>query len=148
MTKRLPHDAFSFYVSLGPERSYAQVATKYGVTKRAVTSKAGKERWQQRAAEMEERARKAAEEKQQETLEEMHVRHLKLLRVMQTKALETLRNKPLSKAMDAVRALEVCIREERITRGGTDEQIEITRRGSTGGIGLTVVTNVPHGDEP
>ena len=63
-------------------------------------------------------------------------------------ALETLRNKPLSKAMDAVRALEVCIREERITRGGTDEQIEITRRGFTGGIGLTVVTNVPDGDEP
>ena len=72
MTKRLRHDAFSFYVSLGPERSYAQVATKYGVSKRAVTHKAGKEKWQQRAAEMEERARKAADEKLQESLEEMH----------------------------------------------------------------------------
>ena len=51
MTK-LPHDAFSYYVSLGPGRSYTQVATKYGVSKRAVTFKAGKATLQARGARM------------------------------------------------------------------------------------------------
>ena len=43
-----------------------------------MTHKAGQEKWQQRDAEMEERAREAADEKLQETLEEMNVRHLEL----------------------------------------------------------------------
>jgi Zn-dependent peptidase ImmA (M78 family) len=141
MTKRLPHDAFSYYVSLGAERSYSAVAAQYGVSKRAVTRKAVEEQWQQRAAEMEAQARKKADEKMQETLEEMHVRHLKLLRVIQTKALETLRDQPLSKAIEAVRALELCIREERATRGATDEdgEVEAPLRA------LNVITSV---DEP
>jgi hypothetical protein len=35
--RKIPQDAFEFYFSLGPERSYEQVAGRYGVTKRAVT---------------------------------------------------------------------------------------------------------------
>jgi hypothetical protein len=142
VTRRLPHDAFSFYMSLGAARSYTAVAEKYGVSKRAVTRRAASEQWQQRAAEMEEQARKKADEKLQEKLEEMHVRHLKLLAVIQGKALEALRNLPLSKAMEAVRALELCIREERATRGEAKEGeqgSEASRRV------LQVITNV---DEP
>ena len=36
--KKIPPDAFDFYFSLGPPRSYQAVADKYGVTKRAVTA--------------------------------------------------------------------------------------------------------------
>jgi hypothetical protein len=128
-------------VSLGAERSYAAVAVRFGVSKRAVTRRAVEEEWQRRAAEMEAQARKRADEKLQETLEEMHVRHLKLLRVIQNKALETLRDQPLSKAIEAVRALELCIREERATRGATDEdgEVEAPLRA------LNVITSV---DEP
>jgi len=126
-------------MSLGAERSYAAVATKYDVSKRAVTRRAVDEQWQQRAVEMEEQARKKADEKLQETLEEMHVRHLKLLRVIQSKALEALRHLPLSKAMEAVRALELCIREERATRGETNEDGQGTEQIRHA---LHVVTNV------
>ena len=35
--KKIPTDAFDHYFSLGPGRSYQQVADRYGVTKRAST---------------------------------------------------------------------------------------------------------------
>ena len=44
--RKIPQDAFFFYVGLGPGRSYQQVADHYGVTKRAVVNLAVKERWQ------------------------------------------------------------------------------------------------------
>ncbi len=37
VTTRIPPEAFDFYVGLGPERSYRQVAGRYGVSKRAIT---------------------------------------------------------------------------------------------------------------
>jgi len=46
--RKIPHDAFDFYFSLGPERSYQRVASRYEVTKRAVTKLAARERWQER----------------------------------------------------------------------------------------------------
>lgn len=57
MAGKLPSDAFDFYVSLGADRSYKAVAEKYGVSKRAVTTLAAKEGWQQRARELEAQAR-------------------------------------------------------------------------------------------
>ncbi len=48
--KKIPPDAFDFYFSPGPPRSYQAVADKYGVTKRAVTNLAGREDWQRRLA--------------------------------------------------------------------------------------------------
>ena len=48
--RKIPPDAFDFYFSLGPPRSYQAVANKYGVTKRAVTNLAGREDWQRRLA--------------------------------------------------------------------------------------------------
>ncbi len=55
--KKIPTDAFDHYFSLGPGRSYQQVADQYGVTKRAVTALAKRESWQARLAEVEEKAR-------------------------------------------------------------------------------------------
>ena len=53
--KKIPSDAFDYYFSLGPGRSYQQVADRYGVTKRAVTALAKRESWQARLADVESR---------------------------------------------------------------------------------------------
>ena len=50
MTKRIPDDAFSFYASLGPTRSYQAVADRYWVSKRAVVKHAAKEKWAEQSS--------------------------------------------------------------------------------------------------
>ncbi len=126
MAGRLHPDSFEFYIGLGPDRSYQAVADHYGVTKRAVTKRAAKERWQQRVAELEAKARRGAERKVLETLEEMNTRHIKSLRVIQGKAFEALRSMPLATAMEAVRALEMAIRQERVIRGQPSDRTAVS----------------------
>jgi len=124
--KKIPPDAFEYYLSLGPGRSYQAVAAKYEVSKRAVVDLAKRERWQGRVAEIEARARQAATDKAVETLEAVKVRHLKALRVIQAKALEALRAMPLETAIDAVRALDLSIRQERVVLGEPGERTELS----------------------
>ena len=126
MAGKLPADSFDFYVGLGAERSYQTVADHFGVTKRAVTKRASQERWQARVADLEATARRAAEKKPLETLEEMSVRHLKSLRVVQGRALETLRSTAIESAMDAVRALDMALKQERVIRGEPSECTAMT----------------------
>ena len=114
MTRRLGPGAFDYYLGLGSARSHQAVAQKHGVSKRAVTRLAVKERWRER---LEEKARLGAEQKTIETLEAMNERHLKALRVIQMQALRALKEMSLSSAMDAVRALDLAIRQERLVRG-------------------------------
>jgi len=45
MARKIPADAFDYYASLGPDRSYRAVAERYGVSKRAVTKHAAAEGW-------------------------------------------------------------------------------------------------------
>ncbi|MGH9363380.1 MAG: hypothetical protein ACRD2T_15840 [Thermoanaerobaculia bacterium] len=115
--KRIPLEAFEYYVSLGPARSYQAVAEKYGVRKRSVVKHAAKERWQERLHEIEEKARKAGEEKAQEELEAIRRRHLKGMRFIQAKAIETLKSSSLENAADAARAYTAAVREERVILG-------------------------------
>ncbi len=51
--------AFSYYFSLGADRSYEKVASHYGVTKPA----AGRDRWQERLGEAERQVREQANQK-------------------------------------------------------------------------------------
>ena len=125
MAGKLPTDAFDVYMSLGPARSYQAVADHFGVSKRAVTNRATKERWQQRAGELEAKARQGAEQRLVETLEDMNTRHLRSLRVVQARAIEALRNHPLESAMDAVRALDISIRQERVIRGEPGDRTNV-----------------------
>lgn len=125
MVRKLPTDAFDLYMSLGPGRSYQAVADHFGVSKRAVTNRAAKERWQQRASELEAKARQGAEQRLVETLEDMNTRHLRSLRVVQARAVEALRKYPIESAMDAVRALDVGIRQERVIRGEPTERTAV-----------------------
>ena len=125
MASKLPQDAFELYVSLGDDRSYQAVADHFGVTKRAVTNRAKRDNWQPRVAEIETKARRGAEQRLVETREDMNVRHIKSLRVVQARALEALRNMPLESAMEAVRALDIGIRQERLIRGEPSERTAI-----------------------
>lgn len=52
-----------------------------------------------------------------ETLEQMSERHLKVCKLIQRKALEALRSMPLTTAMEAVKALNLTIKQERLVRG-------------------------------
>lgn len=117
MRRKIPPDAFAFYISLGVSRSYQAVATHFGVAKASVTKLATKEGWQRRVGEIETRARAASDERAVETLEAVNGRHLKAMRVVQGKALEALRTMSLADAMDAVRALDMAIRQERLILG-------------------------------
>lgn len=126
MSGRIPSEAFEFYVGLGPDRSYQRVADEFGVSKRAVTKLAARERWQERVVELERQAREGAEKRALESLEGMNLRHLKSLKVVQGKALEALRTMPLSTAMEAVRALDMAIRQEHLIRGEPSDRTAIS----------------------
>jgi hypothetical protein len=136
MARKLPPDAFSYYVGLGPDRSYQAVAQRYGVSKQAVTKAAQRESWQERLQKVERQAREGVDRRVVETLETMNERHLKTLRLIQRKALEALASMPLATAMDAVRALDISIAKERLVRGEPSHRT---------GVALHVITNV---DEP
>ena len=115
--RKLPMDAFEYYFALGHERSYQSVADYYGVSKTAVANLADKEKWQNQVIERERQARASMEKKSIETIEEMNERHLKLCKFIQKKAFDALLTMPLSAAMDAVRAVDLSIKQERLVRG-------------------------------
>ncbi len=123
---KLPSDAFEHYFSLGAKRSYQAVAEHYGASKTAVANRAKKEDWQRRIESLEAKAREATERKNVESLEAMNTRHLKAFRVIQGKALEALKAMSLEKAMDAVRAIDVAIKGERLARGEPSERAALS----------------------
>ena len=126
MRKRVPSDAFDFYCALGTDRSYRAVAARYGVSKQAITSAARRENWQERLAKIEEKARNSSAHQIVENLEQMTQRHLQTLKIVQGKALQTLKSMPLTTAMEAVRALDMCIGKERLIRGEPSDRTAVS----------------------
>ena len=126
MAGKIPPEAFDFYFSLGPSRSYEAVAKKYGVTKKAVAKRGHKERWQERIADIQAKARVHSDEKRGESLGAMNDRHLKLMRMVQGKALQALQQFPLETALEAVRALESSVRQERLICGEPSERSAVS----------------------
>jgi hypothetical protein len=125
MIRKLPPEALSFYLSLGPGRSYEKVAANYSVDKRSVTNLAKREGWADKLKEFERDAREKAEEKVRESTNAMNVRHLKTVQMVQKKALDALRTLPLATGMDAVRALILAVDKERLIRGEPSERLDI-----------------------
>ncbi len=119
---RLPHDAFDYYFSLGADRSYEAVAARYQVSKRTVTRRAKAETWRRRIEKLELEVRERADQKLVETMGQMTDRHLKAVKVVQAKSLEALRTMSLTNAMDAIRALDLAIKQERTIRGEPSER--------------------------
>ena len=126
MRRKIPADAFDFYVSLGEGRSYRAVADKFAVSKQAVTKCAARENWQRRLAQIEAKSREQSEKKALETMAAVRERHFAAARVIQAKALEGLRNMSLDSALDAVRALDIGIKQERILIGEPSERTAIS----------------------
>ena len=122
MARKIPTDAFAYYLALGAGRSYGQVAEHYQVSKTAIANLAAKEKWRERALEHERRAQETSAARATETLEDLNDRHLRMLRAIQQKALATLKQMPLSTAMEAVRALELSIKQERLVLGEPTER--------------------------
>ncbi|MCC7014858.1 MAG: hypothetical protein IT454_20010 [Planctomycetes bacterium] len=124
MNRRIPEDAFSFYFSLGPTRSYTEVAKKYGVSKRAVVDFAKKDDWQSRIAEAERTSRQHANQQAVESLDEMNQRHLKEARYLQSKGLEGLNRGAPEVAAVSLKAITAGIQLERLIRGQATERTE------------------------
>ena len=124
--KKIPPEAFDFYVSLGPSRSYEAVADRFSVSKRSVTRHALKDGWQERLRTIETKARESSDQKTQETLEAIRTRHLKGLRFLQAKALEVLKNASIETASDAARVLTTALKEERVIIGEPSERTAVT----------------------
>lgn len=134
MNRKIPTDAFEQYVALGTGRSYASLARSFGVNKRSVVKLATRERWQERLAGIERQAQVKSDARAAETLEAMKARHLKTLSAVLGRALEGLKSMPLDNAMDAIRAIDMVLKQERLIRGADSEDAagrsieEITRR--------------------
>ncbi len=124
--KKIPPDAFDFYFSLGPSRSYRAVADKCGATKRAVTALAKRENWQARLAEIEEKARVRLDEKKGDALDAAHEQRLKALRLVLGKGIEGLRGMSIESPRDAVQAIGLAVREIRVELGEPSERTAIT----------------------
>ena len=125
MNRKIPQDAFGYYWSLGPERSYQAIADHFGVSKRAVTKVSARENWSQRIMEIEKKAHEKTDEKLAESLDEMNARHIKVCKLIQRKSLEALKSMPLSSAIEAVRSLDISIKQERLARGEPTDRTAI-----------------------
>ena len=126
MAKKLPTDAFDFYFSLGPQRSYQAVATKYGASKRAVTALAKREKWQERLEKVENEAKAKSDQKKVEALEAAKERHLQALRLVLGKGIEALTRMHITTPMDAVRAIGIAVRELRVELGEPSERTAVS----------------------
>ena len=105
--KKIPSNAFDFYVSLGPRRSYEAVAARYRVSKRAVTRCAAREGWQGRLADLE--ALDGAREDPGETR-----KTLEALRELQRKAVAAIESLTFRSAGEALDAIEAALRLEHL----------------------------------
>lgn len=123
---RLPQEAFSYYVELGPARSYEAVAKKFGVSKVTVVNRAAKERWQERLREAEEEARRQANRKAADTLQEVKARQLQEARILEHRALEALKTLPPDKAVKAAVMLQIAWRQELLLLGEATERSELS----------------------
>jgi hypothetical protein len=125
MARKIPPDAFDRYLALGPSRSYSALAKTIGVSKQAVVQRATRERWKERALEIERKAREAADRKAVETLESMNARHLKIAQAMQSKALAALQSVVLNSGADAMRGLDMAVKLERLVRGEPSDRTAV-----------------------
>lgn len=113
MNSKLSDEAFAYYAGLGPKRSYAAVAERFGVGKRTVVNAAKRQDWQGRLVEAETKARAKTDERIVETLEELNARHLKVGKFVLSKGLEALRSMAITKPADALRAVAQGVEQER-----------------------------------
>lgn len=111
--RKLPPDAFDYYYSLGPGRSYQAVAEHCGVAKRTVTSLAKRENWQGRLAEIAAKVRERSDQRKVEMEAQEKERRLKALRLLLGKSIQKLAQTEINSTGDAIRGLGTAVRELR-----------------------------------
>lgn len=126
MSSRIPDDAFSYYASLGPTRSYRAVARKYGVSKRAVTKLAAREQWSERLAQIEATAREILDKKLVDERVEMQERNLRMVRLMAARAVEGLGRFQATSYSESVRGGELSIKLGRLLMGEPSEHTAVS----------------------
>lgn len=123
---KIPPEAFDFYFSLGPGRSYQAVAEKYGVTKKAVTNLAKRENWQQRLADIEAKAREEADQQKADESKRAHEHRMKALRLVLGKGVEALQRLSFESPADAARAVGLAVKEMRVELDEPSERTAVS----------------------
>lgn len=124
MNKKIPPEAFLFYVELGRERSYEAVAERFDCSRRGVAECAKRERWQERIAELEGRAQERVEAAALDSIAAMNERHLKIARYLQSRGLEALQSGRTELIARATRTVSEGVALERLVRGEPTERVE------------------------
>jgi hypothetical protein len=159
---RLSTDAFAQYVALGDGRTYEVLAARLGVSKRTIVRNATKSGWQARLQRIDAAAAEKFDENAANETSVVNDRHLRVVRAIQGKALQALQSLSLKSGMDAVRALDLSIRAERLILGKTggveDMKLEdlvaaagreVDRRRELGGFTVfTGVSSAPPPEDP
>lgn len=122
MAGKIDHDAFAFYVALGHDRSYEQVARHYKCSKRAVVNRASKQGWSKRLAAIEEETRKLTDAKIVSEMHAMQLRHENISRAILGRAAKAISEYPLRSGFEGVRAAEIGIKLERLISGQPSER--------------------------
>ena len=131
---KIPDDAFETYVAMGPGRSYQALADKLKVDKRSVVRHAAREKWTERLAKIQDKARAETDKKLVADLQAVRERQLQQARFLQGQALKALKDLPPERALKAAAsALSVAWRQEMLILGEpTDRQAtsveEVTKR--------------------
>jgi hypothetical protein len=120
--KKIPPDAYAFYLGLGPGRSYQAVAERYVVTKRAVAFCADRENWQKRIREEDSKLREKAEKQAAESNKTVRQGQLKVLRFIQGKAIEALKDMSITSAVDAAKVYTLALDKERQLLGDSGDE--------------------------
>ena len=98
---------------MGVSRSYEALAKRYGCSKKSVTKRAVKERWQERARELETNAVRESEKRVGESVGAARERHERIAKIILAKAVEALKGATIPSGLGAIRAVEAALRLER-----------------------------------
>ena len=119
---RIPSNAFELYVAAGPDRSYAALAERLGVSKTAVTRRAKSEGWQQRLDQIERKAQARVEARAVDEMEAVKLRQLQTVRLLQSRALQCLKDQPPEVGIRAASAISIALKHELLLLGEPTER--------------------------
>ncbi len=123
---KIPGDAFETYVAMGAERSYQALAQKLRMDKRSIVRHAGKERWAERLAKIQEEGRASTDRKLASDLQAVRERQLQQARFLQGQALKAMKDASPKEAVKVATALHIGWKHELLLLGDPTERSELS----------------------
>lgn len=127
-----PSGSFEFWISeTGGNRKINALAKEYGVCHNTASGWIKDGRWNIRAEKIDAIVNKKTDSELVETLAQMNMRHVEDCRALWEKAAQFLADKPIKSTQDALKALELSSKIERLARGESTENVsfgEIVRK--------------------